>query len=66
MKEHDLSYIYNKLDKISPAFCLAKYDLFTLHLHLGAVHSCHLALLKKLNIDDIKGPYDFFNFPEIK
>jgi organic radical activating enzyme len=56
----------NKLDKISPAFCLAKYDLFSLYLHLGATHSCHLSDLKKLNVDEIKGPYDFFNFPEIK
>jgi molybdenum cofactor biosynthesis enzyme MoaA len=66
MEKFDLIKISEKLNKVSPAFCLAKYDLFTLHLHLGMAHSCHLTSLKKLNADDIKGPYDFFNFPEIK
>jgi organic radical activating enzyme len=66
MKDLDLELIAHKLDKISNAFCLAKYDLFTLHLHLGAAHSCHLTSLKKLDANLINGPYDFFNFPEIK
>ena len=66
MKEYDLEFASYKLNKVSPAFCLAKYDLFTLHLHLGAAHSCHLSELKKLDPENIKGPYDFFNFPEIR
>ena len=66
MEKFNLNNISEKLNRVSPAFCLAKYDLFTLHLHLGMAHSCHLTSLKQLNIDNIKGPYDFFNFPEIK
>ena len=66
MENYNIQNTANKLDKISNAFCLAKYDLFTLHLHLGAAHSCHLTDLKKLDSDLINGPYDFFNFPEIK
>jgi hypothetical protein len=62
----ELEFIAHKLDKVSSAFCLAKYDLFSLHLHLGVAHSCHLTSLKKLNPELINGPYDFFNFPEIK
>jgi organic radical activating enzyme len=57
---------FEKLNKVSPTFCLAKYDLFTIHLHLGVVHSCHLSVLSKIDVNDIVGPYDFFNHPEIK
>ena len=66
MIKNNLKQVNEKLNEVSPSFCLAKYDLFSLYLHLGSAHSCHLSDLKQLNIDEIKGPYDFFNFPEIK
>lgn len=30
-----------RLDKVSPSFCLAKWTQVTLHLHSGKNHSCH-------------------------
>ena len=41
----DLKEKYRKtlsaLDKVSPSFCMAKWNHVTLHLHSGENHSCH-------------------------
>lgn len=33
--------VKNRLDSVSPSFCLAKWLQSTLHLHRGLTHSCH-------------------------
>lgn len=37
----DLKLIKERLNNVSPSFCIAKWKQVTLHLHNGRTHSCH-------------------------
>ena len=43
-----------KIDKVSPSFCLAKWQQVTLHLHNGHTHSCHHPQTHKIPLEEIK------------
>lgn len=45
---------FDKLGKISPTFCLAKWKQVTLHLQTGHKHSCHHPNTHKIDIEAIK------------
>jgi organic radical activating enzyme len=44
----------NKLDSISPSFCLAKWKQVTIHLQTGHNHSCHHPRTHIIPIEEIK------------
>ncbi len=44
----------NKLNKVSPSFCMAKWMNTTIHLHLGRTHSCHLPPTHKIPLKEVK------------
>ena len=58
-------FVNDNLNNVSKTFCLAKYDQFTVQLHLGAVQSCHLSHTNKINESMIEHPFSYFNFKEI-
>jgi organic radical activating enzyme len=43
-----------ELDKVSPSFCVAKWNQLSLHLGTGMNHSCHHPSPHKISIDEIK------------
>ncbi len=43
-----------KLNAVSPSFCVAKWLNSTIHLHLGRTHSCHLPGHHAITLKDIK------------
>ena len=44
----------DKLNKISPSFCVAKWKQVTVHLHNGHTHSCHHPTAHHIPLDEIK------------
>jgi organic radical activating enzyme len=44
----------NKLDKVGPGFCLAKWTQVTIHLQMGETHSCHHPNTHKIPTLEIK------------
>jgi hypothetical protein len=46
--------VKNKLDAVSPSFCLAKWKTLTLHLGLGENHSCYHPPMHKVDPEAIK------------
>lgn len=56
-----------KLNKISPSFCIAKWKHSTIHLHLGSTHSCYLPPTHKIETENIlKNPSGLHNTPQKK
>jgi organic radical activating enzyme len=49
-----LQAIKNKLDIISPSFCLAKWNQVTIHLTNGTTHSCHHCPPHKIPLKELK------------
>jgi len=43
-----------KLDHVSPSFCLAKWLQLTLHLQNGQTHSCHHPVTHTVPLDELK------------
>jgi pyruvate-formate lyase-activating enzyme len=43
-----------KLEQVSPSFCLAKWLQVTLHLHNGHTHSCHHPDTHKVSLKELK------------
>lgn len=43
-----------QLDKISPSFCLAKWNQVTIHLSNGTTHSCHHCNAHVVPLDELK------------
>ena len=43
-----------ELDKVSPSFCVAKWNQVTVHLSTGLTHSCHHPSAHKIPIEEIK------------
>jgi len=50
----DAELMKEKLDSVSPSFCLAKWKQVSLHLSTGLNNSCYHPPLHKINIEDIK------------
>jgi organic radical activating enzyme len=53
---HDATYVYNKLNEVSPSFCLAKWFNVSIHIPTGKTHSCyhppsHVIPLEEIVID---------------
>jgi hypothetical protein len=44
----------DKLNKISPSFCVAKWKQVTVHLHNGHTHSCHHPTAHHIPLEEIK------------
>ena len=44
----------DKLNAISPSFCVAKWKQVTVHLHNGQTHSCHHNPMHPIPIEEIK------------
>ncbi|MEO0336975.1 MAG: twitch domain-containing radical SAM protein, partial [Pseudomonadota bacterium] len=70
-KDHSLDRVAEtkeRLDKVSDAFCLAKWYQATLHLHNGNTQSCHHVGSHKVHETDLKarGPMALHNTPEKK
>lgn len=42
-----------KLNSVSPTFCMAKWMNTTIHLHMGRTHSCHLPPTHKIPLKEI-------------
>jgi len=38
---HDANYVYEKLNAVSPSFCLAKWFNVSIHIPTGKTHSCY-------------------------
>jgi organic radical activating enzyme len=48
-----LRAVKNRLDAVSPSFCLAKWLQVTLHLHRGLTHSCHHPYAHPIPLEEI-------------
>ena len=44
----------NKINEISPSFCVAKWKQVTVHLHNGHTHSCHHPTAHHIPLEEIK------------
>lgn len=45
--------IHKELDKVSPTFCVAKWQQVTIHLATGQTHSCHHPATHKIPIEEL-------------
>lgn len=45
--------IKDSLDKVSPTYCVAKWEQVTIHLATGQTHSCHHPPVHKIPLDEI-------------
>ena len=53
--EHNrLVKINQKINKVGPGFCLAKWTQVTIHLQTGRTHSCHHPTTHKIPLSEIK------------
>lgn len=51
-----------ELDKISPTFCVAKWNQVSLHLESGMTHSCHHPVPHKIPLSEVaKSPHALHN-----
>lgn len=42
------------LDKVSPSYCVAKWNQVTIHLGTGMTHSCHHPTVHKIPLEELK------------
>ncbi len=45
--------IHKELDKVSPSYCVAKWQQVTIHLATGQTHSCHHPATHKIPLEEI-------------
>jgi organic radical activating enzyme len=50
----DINAYKDKINAVSPSFCLAKWKQVTLHLQLGQTHSCHHPVAHRIPLEEIK------------
>jgi len=50
----DYKEIKERLNKISPTFCVAKWNQVTMHLESGLTHSCHHPKAHTVPLDELK------------
>lgn len=56
--------VKNKMDQVSPSFCLAKWKHVTLHLHNGQNHSCYHCPQHDIPVEEVKkDPATLHNTP---
>lgn len=46
--------IANELDKVGKGFCLAKWNMVTIHLHTGDNHSCYHPSMHRVSVEEVK------------
>jgi organic radical activating enzyme len=49
-----IKWAKEKLNKVSPSFCMAKWMHSTIHIHLGRTHSCYLNPTHAIPLEEIK------------
>jgi organic radical activating enzyme len=50
---HDANYVYDKLNEVSPSFCLAKWFNVSIHIPTGKTHSCYHPPAHKIPLEEI-------------
>ncbi len=56
-----------KLNQVSPAFCLAKWDQMSLHLHASQHQACHLSEANPIDVPSLeKNPLGLYNSSGMK
>jgi len=50
----ELQNLKDKLNKVSPSFCIAKWKQVTIHLESGLTHSCHHPKAHTIPLDELK------------
>jgi hypothetical protein len=45
--------IHKELDKVSPTYCVAKWQQVTIHLATGQTHSCHHPTTHKIPVEEV-------------
>ena len=53
MSKQKLFQIKNELDKVSPTYCVAKWQQVTIHLATGQTHSCHHPGTHKIPVEEV-------------
>ena len=51
---HDSEFVFNKLNEVSPSFCLAKWFNVSIHLPTGKTHSCYHPDAHAIPLEEIK------------
>lgn len=51
---HDSEFVFNKLNEVSPSFCLAKWFNVSIHLPTGKTHSCYHPDAHTIPLEEIK------------
>lgn len=51
---HDSKYVHNKLNEVSPSFCLAKWYNVSIHIPTGKTHSCYHPSAHSIPIEEVK------------
>lgn len=64
--KNDLEQFRNKLNKISPTMCFAKWKQVTLHLHNGFTHSCHHPTAHKIPLNELEQDVSALHNTEFK
>lgn len=49
-----IEYGRDRLNAVSPSFCMAKWLHASIHLHSGQTHSCHLPMPHTIPVDELK------------
>ena len=52
--EEEKKSFRDRLNQVSPSFCLAKWLQVTMHLHSGHNHSCHHPATHKTPLEELK------------
>jgi hypothetical protein len=50
---HDANYVYDKLNEVSPSFCLAKWFNVSIHIPTGKTHSCYHPPAHNIPLEEI-------------
>jgi organic radical activating enzyme len=51
---HDATYVHNKLNEVSPSFCLAKWYNVSIHIPTGKTHSCYHPPAHPIPLDEVR------------
>ena len=51
--KHHLIKIHQRLDAVSPTYCVAKWQQVTIHLATGQTHSCHHPTTHKIPVEEL-------------
>jgi sulfatase maturation enzyme AslB (radical SAM superfamily) len=51
---HDAEVVYDKINKVSPSFCLAKWFNVSIHIPTGKTHSCYHPRIHEIPLEEVK------------